>query len=168
MSWTEERIDQAIELFISGKSAGEIALVLGGVTRNAVIGKLHRLGYSRKAMGLGMPQRAKPRAKTKPVEAKQAPARRRKRKPIKITIPKAELKGRSMRDGGAIDLIELSAGTCRFPITAEGPHHRFCGASPIEGSVYCEQHHALCHEKPAETKKRAGGRFDYNPHRRAA
>ncbi len=46
MSWTEERVDRLRQLWGSGKSASEIAEMLGGVTRNAVIGKAHRLGLS--------------------------------------------------------------------------------------------------------------------------
>ncbi|MCB9958576.1 MAG: global cell cycle regulator GcrA-like protein [Rhodospirillaceae bacterium] len=46
MGWTDERIARLSELWGTGKSASEIAEILGGVTRNAVIGKAHRLGLS--------------------------------------------------------------------------------------------------------------------------
>lgn len=46
MSWTEERIELLRQLWGQGKSASEIAETLGDVTRNAVIGKAHRLGLS--------------------------------------------------------------------------------------------------------------------------
>jgi GcrA cell cycle regulator len=46
MSWTDERVDKLKELWADGMSASQIAKVMGGVTRNAVIGKVHRLGLS--------------------------------------------------------------------------------------------------------------------------
>ena len=46
MSWTEERVALLRQLWGSGKSASEIAEMIGGVSRNAVIGKAHRLGLS--------------------------------------------------------------------------------------------------------------------------
>ena len=45
MTWTEERVEQLKALWTEGLSASQIARVLGGVTRNAVIGKVHRLGF---------------------------------------------------------------------------------------------------------------------------
>ncbi|MEM1299228.1 MAG: GcrA family cell cycle regulator [Pseudomonadota bacterium] len=49
MSWTDERVEKLKELWAEGISASQIAKVLGGVTRNAVIGKVHRLGLSNRA-----------------------------------------------------------------------------------------------------------------------
>ena len=49
MSWTEERVEQLKKLWTEGHSASQIANQLGGVTRNAVIGKVHRLGLSGRA-----------------------------------------------------------------------------------------------------------------------
>jgi GcrA cell cycle regulator len=46
MSWTDEKVEQLRQMWGSGKSASEIAEQLGGVSRNAVIGKAHRLGLS--------------------------------------------------------------------------------------------------------------------------
>ncbi|MEO0958162.1 MAG: GcrA family cell cycle regulator, partial [Pseudomonadota bacterium] len=46
MSWTDERVEKLKELWAEGMSASKIAKELGGVTRNAVIGKVHRLGLS--------------------------------------------------------------------------------------------------------------------------
>ncbi|MEO1275782.1 MAG: GcrA family cell cycle regulator, partial [Pseudomonadota bacterium] len=49
MGWTEERVEKLKELWAEGMSASKIAKELGGVTRNAVIGKIHRLGLSNRA-----------------------------------------------------------------------------------------------------------------------
>jgi GcrA cell cycle regulator len=72
MSWTDERIETLKKMWTDGKSASQIAKELGGVTRNAVIGKVHRLGLSnRSAPAAAAP--AKPAAKEKPAEAAPAP-----------------------------------------------------------------------------------------------
>ncbi len=172
MSWTPERTQRAIELYTQGYSASQIAQDLGGVTRNAVIGKIHRMGAARKNKGGTATLPAKTGARAKPVavrsiKTKPAP-RRPKPKPIKTTIPKRELKRRSFRDEGPLKLTDLGAGTCRFPVTEHGPEHAFCGAKSMEGSPYCEQHHALCHEQARKRNKNPGGRFLFQPQWRAA
>ena len=77
MSWTDERVELLKKMWSEGQSASQIAKELGGVTRNAVIGKVHRLGLSNRTAGTPAPA-AKPEAKAKPapraeVKAKPAP-----------------------------------------------------------------------------------------------
>jgi len=62
MSWTDDRVEKLKTMWTEGKSASQIAKELGGVTRNAVIGKVHRLGLSNRAG----PTTSKPAAKEKP------------------------------------------------------------------------------------------------------
>jgi GcrA cell cycle regulator len=87
MSWTDERVEKLKELWGEGMSASQIAKVLGGVTRNAVIGKVHRLGLSNRGTASGgaaasddakpAPKPAKPsrpaKAAAEPKEAAAAP-----------------------------------------------------------------------------------------------
>lgn len=56
MSWTDERVETLKVMWSEGKSASQIAKELGGVTRNAVIGKVHRLGLSNRAPGSERPE----------------------------------------------------------------------------------------------------------------
>lgn len=72
MSWTDERVEKLKELWAEGKSASQIAKEMGGVTRNAVIGKVHRLGLSNRGPGTGEEQKAE--AAPKPAPAAAAPA----------------------------------------------------------------------------------------------
>ena len=51
MSWTPDRVESLKKMWSKGQSASQIASDLGGVTRNAVIGKIHRLGLSNRAIG---------------------------------------------------------------------------------------------------------------------
>lgn len=86
MSWTDERVELLKKMWGEGQSASQIAKELGGVTRNAVIGKVHRLGLSNRAAGTTAPKAdAKPKAEAKP---KAAP----KSEPKKAAAPKAEPK----------------------------------------------------------------------------
>ena len=64
MTWTDERVEQLKKLWSDGLSASQIAAELGGITRNAVIGKVHRLGLSgrTKAPSSSAPRQRKPRA----------------------------------------------------------------------------------------------------------
>jgi len=72
MSWTEERVEILKKMWGEGQSASQIAKELGGVTRNAVIGKVHRLGLSNRATSNSSSKsEAKPKAAPK-VEAKAA------------------------------------------------------------------------------------------------
>lgn len=82
MSWTDERVETLKKMWAEGQSASQIAKELGGVTRNAVIGKVHRLGLSNRATGApakdeattDAPAAAPPRVETpsKPAEPPRA------------------------------------------------------------------------------------------------
>ena len=76
MSWTDERVETLKKMWGEGQSASQIAKELGGVTRNAVIGKVHRLGLSNRA-GSGGSAAAKAASKEKPAAkvATKAPAK---------------------------------------------------------------------------------------------
>ena len=73
MSWTDDRVELLKKMWGEGQSASQIAKELGGVTRNAVIGKVHRLGLSNRTGGAGSTKAdSKAKAATKP-EAKAKP-----------------------------------------------------------------------------------------------
>jgi GcrA cell cycle regulator len=73
MSWTDERVENLKKMWTEGKSASQIAKELGGVTRNAVIGKVHRLGLSNRNGGgpdaAGAPPAEEPAAAPAPAAA---------------------------------------------------------------------------------------------------
>ncbi|MBK0326501.1 GcrA cell cycle regulator [Rhodobacteraceae bacterium F11138] len=69
MSWTDERVETLKKMWGEGQSASQIAKELGGVTRNAVIGKVHRLGLSNRSAGAPA---AKPEPKPAPAAAAAA------------------------------------------------------------------------------------------------
>jgi GcrA cell cycle regulator len=78
MSWTDERVELLKKMWSEGQSASQIAKELGSVTRNAVIGKVHRLGLSNRAGAppAKAPEKAEPKPAPKPAEAVPAPEAR--------------------------------------------------------------------------------------------
>ena len=81
MSWTDERVETLKKMWAEGQSASQIAKELGGVTRNAVIGKVHRLGLSNRA-GSSAPAPEKKPAKPAPKKAAAKPAE----KVVEVTV----------------------------------------------------------------------------------
>ncbi len=110
MSWTEERVDTLKRMWAEGQSASQIAKELGGVTRNAVIGKVHRLGLSNRAGGTPSATTAKPASKEKPAK----PA-----KPARTAAKKGD--GAAAETAGADPAAETPAPTpARKPIIPAG------------------------------------------------
>ncbi|MDQ2089942.1 GcrA family cell cycle regulator [Marimonas arenosa] len=87
MSWTDERVELLKKMWGEGQSASQIAKELGGVTRNAVIGKVHRLGLSNRASGGKAEAKAKPAAKADP---KPRASRAKAAKPAQESAAKTE------------------------------------------------------------------------------
>ncbi|MEM9062471.1 MAG: GcrA family cell cycle regulator [Pseudomonadota bacterium] len=88
MSWTDERVEKLKELWTEGMSASQIAKVLGGVTRNAVIGKVHRLGLSNRSGGDDSKPSEAPKAKAAAApKAAPEPAKPAAPEPVKAEAP---------------------------------------------------------------------------------
>jgi GcrA cell cycle regulator len=156
--WTDERVVQLRILWADGLSASQIAGAIGGVTRNAVIGKLSRLGM----VGRERPMKAK-----KPVSAarryqspadeisREEKARRQAARrlanmmgwkpPVFVSEPPAE----SLH----VSLLDLNPDSCRYP-EGDGPF-LFCGRPRMAGSSYCEHCHEITHYKPGRETPRA-------------
>ena len=136
-AWSDDRVTTLSKLWLDGLSASQIAQQLGGVTRNAVIGKVHRLGLSGRAAP-SAPARAAcvtvPRARR---SAGAAPPRRPPR-PILVTAPTEAPKGPGLVDS----LVRLAAHACKWPIgDPKSPDFSFCGRR-TDGR-YCATHEAL-------------------------
>jgi GcrA cell cycle regulator len=124
-SWTQERIDQLIELWRQGHSAAEIGRRIG-VTKNAVVGKVHRMG---------LPKRPSP--------IKRDPNAQR---PVR--------KVRVREDGNVVTLNTLKPGMCSWPEGEPGePGFRFCGKETVPGKPYCHDHCAKAYVKSSKGPK---------------
>jgi len=151
--WTEDRVGALKKLWLEGQSASQIAKQLGGgVTRNAVIGKVHRLGLSGRAAP-SQPARTtfRPaRVRTAPVQAPSAPRRIEAVQPrvaTPVPAPTPELPGTAT-------VMTLGAHMCKWPIGDPGSaEFSFCGRRASEG-VYCVEHARVAYQ-PALKKNGA-------------
>jgi GcrA cell cycle regulator len=151
--WTDTRVETLTTLWRSGLSASQIARALGGVTRNAVIGKLHRLGLA----GRAAPQSSRPiraaRAAVRP-----ARARRPSQRPLASRVDAANAPLQEVVDSvGAFDLATLAAHACRWPIgDPRATGFGFCG-EPVNAGPYCEAHRRRAFRPAAEPLERDPG-----------
>ena len=125
MSWTDERVETLKRMWAEGQSASQIAKELGGVTRNAVIGKVHRLGLSNR--NDEAPEAAAPAApEAKPAPAAAAP------KPAPAAPGRAAYRIAPCPAGPPAGIgLELLGGLRRSRSTAvPAILHRFCGQLP--------------------------------------
>lgn len=98
MSWTDDRVEVLKKMWGEGKSASQIAKELGGVTRNAVIGKVHRLGLSNRSGGAS-PAKAAPKEK--------APAKPSTPEKPKVTAAEPEAKPNTLAPAKVIPRPKL-------------------------------------------------------------
>lgn len=158
MGWTDERVMLLKRLWVEGKTAAEIAKLMGGVTRNAVIGKAHRLKLSGRispiqenARGDGI---GKPRTVSAPRKApKQTISRVSNREIIApVQLPPVE---ESYCFGDGISLVELKESTCRWPIgDPKEDGFKFCGGPSEEGIPYCAHHARVAYQVNTKSKIR--------------
>jgi len=130
-AWTDDRVHTLTRLWRGGLSASQIARVLaGGVTRNAVIGKVHRLGLSGRAKPSAPTLRPRREARPRPVIRRAPPVPR--PPPSPPVAPPPEV--------GAASILSVRRGQCRWPIgdpLADG--FCLCGAPAVRGA-YCAGH----------------------------
>src|SRR5215472_13150949 len=113
MGWTDERVATLKKLWLEGLSASQIAKQLGGVTRNAVIGKVHRLGLSGRAAP-SKPARSMFKAPRPARPATAAPsAPRRIAEPVLAAAPPIRLVD---EPPGTATVMTLGAHMCKWPI----------------------------------------------------
>lgn len=89
MSWTDERVETLKRMWVEGQSASQIAKELGGVTRNAVIGKVHRLGLSNRASSAEEEEAPQAAAPAKAEAARPEPVAPRAEPPRPAPAPQA-------------------------------------------------------------------------------
>jgi GcrA cell cycle regulator len=151
MGWTDERVATLKKLWLEGLSASQIAKQLGGVTRNAVIGKVHRLGLSGRAAP-SQPSRTifkTPRA-PRPVSAPQ-PRRLEAHAPQPLPRPLIFDEA-----PGMATVLTLGAHMCKWPIgDPSADSFTFCGRRNEGDGPYCPQHAQVAYQ-PAQSRKKSG------------
>jgi len=134
MSWTPEREEKLRELWKKGNTASQIANILGGTTRNAVIGKAHRLNLQARSKSKKITSKVNTENNVQ-TENKSSPKIGRKAK------FKALLLDKNFEEENPKKLEELTDETCRWPIGH--PHEEnfyFCGRKSIDKFPYCKLH----------------------------
>jgi GcrA cell cycle regulator len=158
MSWTDERVETLKKLWADGHSASQIAVELGGITRNAVIGKVHRLGLSGRAKSpsSGAARPRKPRSAAHMLRVSRASMRGNtalahaydldmepEPAPVDNVIPMGQRRS----------LLELTEETCRWPIGDPGTaDFFFCGGSAVTSLPYCAYHSRIAYQ-PANVRR---------------
>ena len=144
--WTDERVERLKTLWAAGLSCSKIASALGHVTRNAVIGKVTRLGLDLRGKGgnYNGNQRSNPGPKSRPRVAK--PAAITLRQP-KVSHESPEIKAMRCDEITPLNvsLLDLAHGQCRYPYgeTGVGDGVLFCGHPAVKDRSYCASHFTL-------------------------
>ena len=146
--WTEDRVGALKKLWLEGQSASQIAKQLGGgVTRNAVIGKVHRLGLSGRAAP-SQPARTTFRAaRPRPAAPAQPSAPRRiETAQPRPNVPVPPTPERPPEMPGTATVMTLGAHMCKWPIgDPSSREFSFCGRRASEG-VYCVEHARVAYQ----------------------
>ena len=133
MSWTDEKVAKLKELWGKGNTASQIAEIIGGISRNAVIGKAHRLNLSAKI---------KTRAATSnksfenSLEEKNHKSKKNRRSKFKSLIIDKNFEPENPKQ-----LEELDENICKWPIGhPDEKDFYFCGRSSLKDFSYCKLH----------------------------
>jgi GcrA cell cycle regulator len=162
MTWNDERVDALKKLWADGLSASQIAGRLGGVTRNAVIGKVHRLGLAGRATTSRMKSH-RPRVRTaqavkrglmraRPVGVANSPLKSLYLADSEPYVPQAEELVIPPNERKYIQTLTESC--CRWPIgDPQQAEFHFCGRKKIPGLPYCEVHARRAFQPPQARRR---------------
>ena len=133
MSWNDEKVAKLKELWGKGNTASQIAQILGGISRNAVIGKAHRLNLSSKIKTRNASSNQNFNINTEENNSKQKQGRKSKFKSLLIE--------KDFEPENPKKLEELDEESCKWPIGhPEDESFYFCGRSSLKDFSYCKLH----------------------------
>jgi GcrA cell cycle regulator len=159
MNWTDERVELLKKLWSDGLSASQIAGELGGITRNAVIGKVHRLGLSGRAKSSSSAA-ARPRKARAPGHMMRV-SRPSMRGNTALAHaydhdlePEPALVDNVIPMGQRRSILELTEETCRWPIgDPSSADFFFCGGNTVTSLPYCSHHSRVAYQ-PVNDRRR--------------
>jgi GcrA cell cycle regulator len=137
--WTDKNVKTLTNMWNKGKTAADIAEALGGVTRNAVIGKANRLGLDKRPSPI------------KKADKSVAAAPKAKKKNEKLVIHGKKI---VLAKEKSFSILDIKEGMCRWPFgDPKDDDFHFCGRNvAVEGCSYCEHHAEEAYQVP--TKRR--------------
>ncbi|MEO1014085.1 MAG: GcrA family cell cycle regulator [Pseudomonadota bacterium] len=156
MAWTDERVEQLKKYWAEGLSASQIASKMGGVTRNAVIGKVHRLGLSGRATP-AQPKRGCDVSLPEEIAAEPAAPRT-----FDVGPEEPEfIAPTSITETDFMTVATMKRNSCKWPIgdPASDDFH-FCGEPTSGGKPYCAYHARLAFQP---TQRRPESRPESRP-----
>ena len=150
MSWTDEKVAKLKELWGKGNTASQIAQIIGGISRNAVIGKAHRLNLSAK-----IKTRSTTSSKNydNSKNEKNIPLKRGRKSKFKSLIIEKDFEPENPKQ-----LEELDENSCKWPIGH--PNEKsfyFCGRSSLKDFSYCRLHLLYAYQTKSDKKEKEEG-----------
>ncbi len=162
MSWNDQRVELLSKLWLEGRSASQIATELGqNITRNAVIGKVHRLGLSGRAK-VAAPAAARLRSKPTSKPEIDAPAPMVEAPPAETPVRNAPVAAPAVRPiadvvipfSTRVTIMELRETMCRWPIgDPTSTEFRYCGCRTGDIGPYCQEHARLAFQPTQERRR---------------
>ena len=170
-NWTDERVERLKKLWSEGLSASQIAAQLGGVSRNAVIGKVHRLNLPGRAKAGGATSARSQKRVTMPAQSRPAAfaprtITRTVTRPAGATMLKEEVEIEALEEMVVsssnvvvpifkrVPLIKLTERTCKWPLGDPlKDDFCFCGNDSPDNTPYCTYHQKLAYQPSAERRR---------------
>jgi GcrA cell cycle regulator len=176
-TWSDERVELLKKLWADGLSASQIAAEIGNVTRNAVIGKVHRLGLSGRAKSPASsaprPRKAPTRSPSHPMShggampngggggqahavrgnTALAPSLRPDADPFVDPVPEPR-QDVVVPMSERVTIMELRESMCRWPLgDPTTPEFRFCGSKSASSLPYCHYHARIAYQPAADRRR---------------
>jgi GcrA cell cycle regulator len=153
-TWTDEtRVERLKMLWADGLSASEIATLLGEVTRNAVIGKVHRLGLAGRKTTTRQPRQRQ----TSPSRTVQRRPMFPPRPPVRAALPVLRaLPALEAAPAECVTIVTAGPHNCLWPIgDPKLPDFHLCGRRKSSGVPYCEHHAAIAYNPAGRSGRSA-------------
>jgi GcrA cell cycle regulator len=145
MSWNENKVQTLRDLWGKGKTASQIAEIIGGISRNAVIGKAHRLNLSAKIKARSSSKNQKPHQ----LNSRENNVQKRGRR----SLFKSLIIEKDFEPENPKQLEELD-NHCRWPINhPDQPNFYFCGRQPLKDFSYCKLHVLFAFQQKSDKKE---------------
>ncbi|MDB4250013.1 hypothetical protein N9806_00630 [Candidatus Pelagibacter sp.] len=156
MSWNEEKVEKLKELWGKGSTASQIAEIIGGISRNAVIGKAHRLNLSSK---IKTRNASSSQNFDNSSEENSSNQRRGRKSKFQSLIIEKDFEPENPKK-----LEELDESSCKWPVGhPEEQSFYFCGRSSLKDFSYCKLHLLYAYQPKGRKEEPVAGKDEETP-----